>query len=198
MFAVQALRAAGAGLPLPTAPSPVPKADKPEAFVGQYHGSTRSFAIRCDGAGITLVQGDASGPLYSLGDDLFARRDPAFAEWPIEFERKNGKVVAAHWGSESFALAGSGWIAGPTDPALARMAGRYADDDPWNMPVRVVERGGKLFAITDDGGELIKVADDNYTIGKALNPDRIVFANPIDGRPQTLLMSGIPLSRRDL
>jgi D-alanyl-D-alanine carboxypeptidase len=198
MFAVQALRAAGAGEPLPIPPSLALKVDKPEGFVGQYQGPTRSFSIRREGAGLTLVQAGASGTLYSLGDDLFASRDPAFAQWPIEFERKNGKVVAAHWGTESFAVAGTGWTAAPSDAALARMAGRYANDDPWNMPVRVVERGGKLFAITDDGGELIKVASGTYAIGKASNPDRVIFADPINGRPQTLLMSGISLPRRDL
>ena len=78
------------------------------------------------------------------------------------------------------------------------MAGRYANDDGWEMPMRVVERGGKLFLIADEGGELIKLADGRYAIGKAWNPDRVDFADLIGGRPQTLLLSGKPWSRRDL
>jgi CubicO group peptidase (beta-lactamase class C family) len=198
MFAVQAMRAASAGLPVPAAPPLASKVDKPDAFVGQYKGLERSFSIRREAAGLTLVQAGVGRPLYPLSEDRFASRDPAFAEWPLEFERTEGRIVAAHWGPESFALAGSGWTASPSDPALAGMAGRYANDDAWSMPVRVVERGGKLYAIGDEGGELIKVAAGTYAIGKASSPERLSFGDPIDGRPQTLLLSGVPLFRRDL
>lgn len=198
MYAVQALRAASKGLPLPSPPSLATKIDKPASFVGRYEGPSGSFEVRGDGAGLTLVQPFASGPLYPLADNSFASRDPAFAEWPIEFERKNEKVVAAHWGPDSFGWSSSGWTAATSDPVLARTAGRYANDDGWEMPMRVIERGGRLFLIADEGGALIKLADGRYAIHEAWNPDRVAFADPIDGRPQTLLLSGKVWQRRDL
>lgn len=198
MYAVQALRAASEGQSLPPPPSLATKIEKPDAFAGRYEGPSRSFEVRRDGAGLKLVQSSANGPLYPLSENLFASRDPAFAEWPIEFERKKDRIVAAHWGPDSFGRLGGGWTPKPSDPVLAKMAGRYANDDGWEMPMRVTERGGRLILVADEGGELIRLADGSYAIHDVWNPDRVAFANPIDGRPQTLLLSGKAWQRRDL
>ena len=53
-------------------------------------------------------------------------------------------------------------------------------------------------AIADEDHELIKLADGRHAILEVRNPDRVAFADPVDGRPQTLLLSVKAWSRRDL
>jgi len=84
-----------------------------------------------------------------------------------------------------------------SDPVLARLAGRYCSDSPWWGVGHIVERGGRLWL----GGAtpMSPLADGVWRVGKEeWSPERIVFANPVAGRPRTMIFSGEPFERRDI
>ena len=84
-----------------------------------------------------------------------------------------------------------------SDPALARLAGRYFNDNPWYGPASVVERAGKLWLGTEM--PMTKIADSLWRVGKEeWSPERASFTDFIDGRPQTLVLSGIKFARHDV
>ena len=83
-----------------------------------------------------------------------------------------------------------------SDPALALLAGRFQNDSAWNIIVTIAERGGTLWL----GGyeELTSTGNLQYRTGEAWSSPRIRFADLIDGRPQTLIIDGSRLERRDI
>jgi hypothetical protein len=84
-----------------------------------------------------------------------------------------------------------------SDPALARLAGRYIDDNPWYGAAPIVERGGRLWLGTET--PLTKISENLWRAGKeSWSPERASFANFIDGRPQTFVLSGERFLRHDV
>jgi hypothetical protein len=111
-----------------------------------------------------------------------------------EFEVRAG---GANWGPDSYSKSGSGRRVPPSDPALARLAGRYVNDSPWLGTTRVVERGGKLWMGTDI--PMVAIGDNLWRVGdERWSPERGRFADMIDGRPQTFLFSGEKFLRHDI
>jgi hypothetical protein len=83
-----------------------------------------------------------------------------------------------------------------SNAALAKLAGRYIDDNPWYGPAPVVERGGKLWLGTET--PMTQIGDNLWRVGKeSWSPERASFANFIDGRPQTFIYSGEKFLRHD-
>src|SRR4029079_2646040 len=122
---------------------------------------------------------------------------PLFRSFSLLFERKGAAVARAHWGGASFSRAGSGATLPTSDPALAKLAGRYVNDSPWWGITMVVERGGKLWFGTDT--PLTRISDQLWRVGaESWSPERAAFADFIDGRPQTLLFSGEKFLRHDI
>ena len=81
--------------------------------------------------------------------------------------------------------------------ALAKLAGRYVDDNPWYGAAPVVERGGKLWLGTET--PMTRIGDNLWRVGKeSWSPERASFANFIDGRPQTFIFSGEKFIRHDV
>lgn len=196
LFAIKALRAVVAGATIPT-PPPL---EKPLAnaadYAGRYVAGNRSFEIR-PGTQLTLVAGGREAPLEGIDDDVFATAHPAFAGWPVYFDRKGTVVTGAGWGPDGFARDGSGMAFPASDPALARLAGKYVNDSPWLGIARIVERGGKLWG----GGfaPMTQIGDGIWRFGKEeWSPERVSFANMVDGRPQTMIFSGNRFERRDV
>jgi hypothetical protein len=106
-------------------------------------------------------------------------------------------VTLASWGPNSYLRAGAGGALPTSDPALAKLAGRYVNDSPWIGMAAVVERGGKLWIgtetpMTRTGDNLWRVGEDSWS------PERASFANVIDGRPQTFVFSGEKFLRHDV
>ena len=98
---------------------------------------------------------------------------------------------------ESFARQGSAARNEPSNPALARLAGRYVNDSPWVGMAIVVERAGKLWIGTET--PMSRVGDNLWRVGEeSWSPERASFANFIDGRPQTFIFSGEKFLRHDI
>ncbi len=197
-FAVDALTSAMRGVVLPT-----PKllavpltAAAASSLVGRYAGPAGEFEIR-PGAPLTIVAGGQSAELQPWGNDTFRTSHPVFRRFVLMFGRKSGKVTNAAWGPASYVRDGSGAVVAPSDPALARLAGRYTNDSPWWGTSIIVERGGKLWIGTETA--LTKIGDNLWRVGdEAWSPERLWFANFIDGQPQTVSLSGVDFERHDI
>jgi hypothetical protein len=195
-FAVDALTNAAAGRPLPTAP----KLDNPlanaAAYIGTYSGPAGDFEVRA-GNPLTIVAKGQSAPLLQWDGQVFRTTHPAFRQFSVMFERKGTGVTAASWGSATYLRAGTKAELPASDPQLAKLAGRYVNDSPWNGMAYVVERGGKLWVGTET--PMAPISDNLWRVGdESWSPERGSFANFIDGRPQTFVLSGLKFDRHDI
>lgn len=197
-FAVDALTNAMRGVVLPT-PKLLTVPLTPAAatsLVGRYSGPAGAFEIRA-GAPLTIVAGGASAPLQSWGTDYFRTTHPAYRRFGLMFDRKAGKVTSAAWGPDSYFRDGLGGATARSDPALAKLAGRYTNDSPWWGTSIVVERGGKLWIGTDTA--LHRLGDNLWRVGdEAWSPERLSFADFVGGQPQTMSLSGVEFERHDI
>jgi CubicO group peptidase (beta-lactamase class C family) len=195
-FAVDALTNALAGRPLPPTPSLATPLSNAPVYLGRYAGPTEAFEVRA-GTPLTIVANGRSAALQSAGSDLFRTLHPDFRRFSLMFERKGSAIAGASWGPASYARIGSAAVLPASDPALAKLAGRYVDDNPWFGTALVVERGGKLWIgtelpMTRTGDNLWRIGEDSWS------PERASFANVIDGRPQTFIWSGEKFHRHDV
>jgi CubicO group peptidase (beta-lactamase class C family) len=195
-FAVDALTNALAGRPLPSTPPldvPLPNA---ASYVGGYVGPGGAFEVRAGGP-LTIVTRQGEAPLQPWGGDIFRTLHPQFRQFSLMFERTRGAITGASWGPSSFARQGSGRVLPTANAQLAKLAGRYVNDDPWFGTAMVVERGGRLWIgtetpMTSIGQNLWRIGQDSWS------PERASFADLIDGRPQTFFYSGVPFLRHDV
>src|SRR4051794_10769384 len=195
-FAVDALTNAAAGRPLPAPPPLDPPLGNAAGYVGLYSGTSGAIEVR-PGSPLTLVANGQSAPLQPWGDDLFRTTHPAFRQFSLLFERTRGAITGASWGPLSFARQGSAAQLAPSNPELARLAGRYVNDSPWVGTAIVVERGGKLWIGTET--PMARLGDNLWRVGEeSWSPERASFANIIDGRPQTFIFSGEKFLRHDI
>ena len=106
-------------------------------------------------------------------------------------------MTSASWGPNGYLRDGAGGTVPPSNPDLAKLAGRYVNDNPWWAGIgTVVERGGKLWLGTET--PLTKIGDNLWRVEEQTwSPERATFADFVDGRPQTLVMSGERFVRRD-
>ena len=198
LYAVDALSAVRSGRPLPRAPAlSTPLANAGE-YVGAYSGPDGAFSVRAVPAGVAIVADGREAALDAWGDGVFRTLHPRFRCFTLMFEIADDKrIVGASWGGSSFVRAGSGWSPPASNPKLARLAGRYVDDSPWFGAAPIVERGGKLWFGTET--PLTSIGDNLWRVGEdAWSPERASFANPVDGRPQTLIFSGEKFVRHDI
>ena len=196
-FAVDALTSALAGKPLPSPPRVDTPLTSPAAYIGRYSGPGGSFEIRA-GKPLIIVADGRSADLEYVGGNVFRTLHPTFRRFALTVDRKGPAVVGAAWGPNAYIHNGSGGSVQASDPALARLAGHYASDNPWWTGIgTIVERGGKLWMGTDT--PLTKIGDNLWRVGEeAWSPERASFADVVDGRPQTLIFSGEKFVRRDI
>ena len=194
-FAVDALTNAQAGRPLPAPPAfEIPLANA-ASYAGGYVGPSGAFDVRL-GSPLTIVTREGEAALQAWGGDTFRTTHPAFRQFSLVFDRTRGVITGASWGPSSFLRQGAAGHPPASDPILAKLAGRYVDDNPWYGTTIVVERAGRLWIGTDT--PLIKIGENLWRVGpEAWSPERASFADFIDGRPQTLVFSGEKFSRRD-
>lgn len=195
-FAVDALTNAAEGRPLPTPPSLATPFANSGAYIGRYSGSAGGFEVRA-GSPLTIVANGQSAALQPWGGELFRTTHPSFRAFTLMFERKGGAATAASWGPATYLREGTSARLPASDPALAKLAGRYVNDSPWLGLAQVVERGGKLWLGTEVpmaqiGQNLWRVGDESWS------PERGSFANFIDGRPQTFIFSAEKFLRHDI
>ncbi len=198
LFAVDALTAVRNGRPLPKAPPLATPLTNGADYTGIYSGPAGGFEVRLVPGGIAIVADGQTVALDPWGDGVFRTLHPRFRQFSLLFESPDDKaIVGASWGSSSFIRSGSKWQPPAADRKLAQLAGRYVDDSPWFGTAIIVERGGRLWFGTET--PLTAIGDNLFRVGEdAWSPERASFANPIDGRPQTLLFSGEKFVRHDL
>ena len=195
-FAADSLTNALAGRPLPSPPPPTAPVANAAQFAGRFSGPSGGFEVR-PGSQLTIVADGAEAPLQHWHGDLFRTTHPRFRDYTLKFERTGRTVSGASWGPQSFLRAGSSGTLPRSDPALARLAGRYINDSPWIGAAQVVERGGKLWIGTEI--PMVPIGDNLWRVGpEPWTPERASFANPIDGRPQTFIYSGEKFLRHDI
>jgi CubicO group peptidase (beta-lactamase class C family) len=195
-FAVDALTNALSGRALPTPPPlQAPLANAP-SYVGRYSGPAGAFEVSA-GAPLTIIGGGQSASLEQVGENLFRTTHPPFRRYSLLFERKGGAVALASWGPNSYLREGASGELPASNVELAKLAGRYVDDNPWYGAAPVVERGGRLWLGTET--PMTKIGDNLWRVGKeSWSPERASFANFIDGRPQTFILSGEKFLRHDV
>lgn len=198
LFAVNALAAVKEGRPLPQpAPLSAPIGNAAE-FAGQYSGPSGAFEIRARGTTLEVSADGQTAPLEPTFGDVFRTLHPRFRHFSLLFERTaDKKIGGVSWGPASFVRAGSGWTPKPANAELARLAGRFVNDSPWLGMAEIVERGGRLWfgtetPLTSIGPDLFRLGDEDWS------PERVRFANSIDGRPQTMVFSGEKFIRHDI
>jgi CubicO group peptidase (beta-lactamase class C family) len=195
-FAVDSLTNALSGHPLTEPPSLETRLAHPNAYVGHYSGPAGEFEIRA-GKPLTLVAAGKAAELQPWGGEIFRTTHPLFREFSLMFERSGRSIAGASWGPNSYSRSGAGRRVPPSDPALARLAGRYINDSPWLGTARVVERGGKLWIGTDV--PMVAIGDNLWRVGdERWSSERGSFADMIDGRPQTFVFSGEKFLRHDI
>jgi CubicO group peptidase (beta-lactamase class C family) len=195
-FAVDALTDALARRSLPAPPRlSVPLRD-PGAYIGRYSGPGGAFEVRA-GSPLTIVADGRSAALEPWGDDIFRTLHPSFREFSLGFERRGAMAAGASWGPNNYVRGGTHAVIPPSDPQLARLAGRYINDSPWLGMAHVVERGGRLWIGTEVPME--RIGDNLWRIGEeSWSPERGSFASVVDGRPQTFVYSGERFARHDI
>ena len=191
-FAVDALTNALSGKPLPAPPALLAPLLDAGSYVGRYSGPQGSFEVRA-GAPLTIVAAGRSASLELVSDGVFRTPHPSFRQYSVKLEKSG----VASWGPNSYVRDGSKAQLPASDQALARLAGRYVNDNPWFGPAPVVERGGKLWVGTET--PMTKIGANLWRVGKeSWSPERASFADFIDGRPQTLIYSGEKFIRHDV
>jgi hypothetical protein len=196
-FAVDALTNAAAGRPPPPAPSLLVGLANPGSYVGAYSGPAGELQV-VPGEPLTLAAGGETAELQPWGGESFRTTHPRFRQFTLKFERTSGAVTAVSWGPNTFVRQGSGAAQPVSDPALARLAGRYLNDSPWwEFGAIVVERGGKLWLGTDT--QLTRLGDNLWRVGDEVwSPERASFGDFVEGRPQSFIYSGEKFLRRDI
>jgi CubicO group peptidase (beta-lactamase class C family) len=195
-FAVDALTNVLSRRPVPAPPPLDPPIANAASYAGRYSGPAGSFEIRA-GSTLTIIADGQSAPLSLWADQVFRTTHPRFRNYSILLERSGGRTTVASWGPYSYAREGIGVVLPGSDSALARLAGRYINDNPWYGPSPVVERGGRLWIGTET--PMTKIGDNLWRVGKdSWSPERASFANFIDGRPQAFVFSGEKFARHDI
>lgn len=196
LFAVKAFAAVGAGQPLPPPPTLESAPANPASFAGTYGLGSRRFNVRTLPTFVLAAHG-REAPLQYWDDDLFHTSHPDFADFAIQFERSGSRIVAAHWGSETFRREDAGGSATKSDPMLALLGGRFVNDSPYGGVVRIVERGGRLWLGTEM--PMARLSETSWRIGKDdWSPERAEFGDFVERRPQTVKISGALFERREL
>lgn len=195
-FAVDALTNALSGQRLPGPPPLATPLANPASYVGRYLGEAGAFEVR-SGAPLSIVANGASASLEPINDEIFRTTHPRFRSYSLMFERIGGKVAIASWGQESYERLGAGAQLPPSNAELRKFAGRYINDNPWYAPAPVVERGGRLWIGTET--QMTRIGDNLWRVGKeSWSPEHASFGDFVDGRPQTLIYSGVKFARHDI
>jgi len=196
-YALAVLRAAGEGRPLPPAPEfddpfRVPKAAE---YAGTYTSPEgRKLRIVAEGELLKLIHEGEEVVLERLAPDSFWVSHPAFALFPLTFDRDKDAVVEVSHGGDWYAGERYG---GPrtfeTPPEWRAYAGHYHNGDPWQGSLRVVLSKGRLWL---DGGPLVPLGAGLFRLGEEEHaPDRVRFEDLVNGGTRRAIVNGSEFRR---
>ena len=195
VFACEALRALGEGIPAPTPKPTRPVVEKPQRFAGAYTAQDGDIIdiVAVEG-GLVLRHRGAVSALQQAAALLFASSDPQFAVTGLAFDGE-GETAARLWaGDVEYARDPAAGYRPPAPYELRVLAGRYDNDDRWAGPLYVYARDGGLWI--GNAEPLAPMKDGDWRLGDETSPERIRFDGFINGRPHRLLFSGTPYQRR--
>lgn len=195
-FAVDALTNAALGQQLPVPPSLYTPSTHTPAYIGRYAGPAGKFEIR-GGAPLTIVADGTSAPLQPWGGEIFRTTHPRFRRYSFMFERAGSAIAKAHWGPSTYLRSGSTAQLPRSNPELAKLAGRFVNDSAWLGLMQVVERGGRLWLGTET--PMTPIGPNMWRVGgESWSPERALFGDFIDGRPNSFTYSGEKFLRHDV
>jgi len=127
-------------------------------FEGSYVGDTASFKLVAQDERLVMEWNNAEQVvLERRGGDAFLVPHNDFALFLLAFEREDGHVIAASYGSDLYTRKGHHpGSSGPADAPThwSAYAGHYRSFSPWLSNFRVVLRRGSLFLILPAGAEV--------------------------------------------
>ncbi len=196
-YALAALRAEREGRPIPEPPAPDDPFKVPNAadYAGTYTlAGGRKLAVTAAGERLEMVHDNQRLALQRLAPDTFLVPHPAFALFPLSFEREGEAVVKATHGEDLYAgerYKGPRTFEHP--PEWRAYAGHYRNENPWEGSARVVLREGRLWAggtpLVPLGGGLFRFGEEEHS------PDRARFDDVVGGRALRATFSGVEYRR---
>lgn len=197
-FALECVRAARGGGPLPeppNAPDPAIVSGAP-AFAGRYEADGRALDVVAEGSRLELREGEVHAPLLATASpDVFLVADPALDRFFLRFVRDAAdEVVEASHGDWRLRRVGAGPMGASAHPVAWRaFPGLYRSNDPWSPVIRVALRGGQLVRLSTGDWEdepdevLVPLGDGSFRIGaEPWRPERIRFEDVVEGRAMQL------------
>ncbi len=201
-FALDVLRAAAHGEPLPTFPAATDpeQVDNATDYAAVYRSPAGDeLRIEADGPRLLLRRGDERIVLEKLGEDTFYSPHPDFDRHPFRFVRDDGGAVVE-------ITRGAGWYANdrydgprefPSPAGWQAYAGRYRNYSPWFPYFEIVLRKGRLIAITGMGGEsyygetvLAPIGPGLFRPGDEPSPETLRFEAVAGGQALSAVWSG--------
>jgi len=192
-FALQVMRAAAEGKPLPPLPQAAPVVKDAADYAGTYTAADGSnFSISNDGGRLALDYKGQKLTLQARGQDMFFVNHPDFKLFNLSFGRDKGKIVEAFYGDEWFT--NERYVGLRQFPYPAQWAGylghyRGAPDN-----FRVVLRKGKLWLISAEGDEMMLTPMPGYfALAHQGQParERITFDTQVHGKTLRATLSGV-------
>lgn len=186
-------------------PAPTPRAPR---LVLENPGRYAGTFVAADGDSFEIVAGDRKistrrqgreSAMQQAAPGLFACLEPDFAITGLVFEFEgegDGKRAVRIWaGEKEYLAAGRSDYQAPAPAELKALAGRYDNDDRWAGPLYIYARSGRLWV--GNAEPLTRLQGGEWRLGaQSWSPERMRFDNFVNGRPQRLLYSGVPYTRR--
>ncbi len=200
-FALDAVRAAIRGEPLPGLTDPDDPALVPNAgrYAGAYRGDGRTIEVAAVGGRLMFREADIEATLSRDGTDRFLVEHPSLDRFHLRFGRDgDGRVVEAFHGPDW--LRGDGYTGpepGPHPPEWEAYPGVYRSNDPWMPVLRIVLRKGRLVRLAtfaweeEDELALLPLDGSTFRVGdEEWRPDRMRFDRIVEGKATRAVYDG--------
>jgi CubicO group peptidase (beta-lactamase class C family) len=193
-YAIQLMRAARAGAPLPAPPDPLApyRLKGPAPFLGTFKSEAFAFTLSDQPSGVVVEAFGAKARVVLHGLDRLATDHPRLNDYGLDAVRANGRVVGYWHGDVLFGRDAAAPYTPPPERLVA-LRGAYLNRDPWVGGARILARGDQLWAegvgrLIDRGGWWSAEKDPGGV-------ERVRFDAFLGGKAQRLNHSGDDLLR---
>ncbi len=201
-YALRVLRATARHQPLPPVPVAAPATEIGNAadYVGGYVDSLgRRMELQAQGTGLMLDWHGRKLPLKRMGPDQFYSDDPDLNLFPLQAERRDGRVVELLHGDAWFPRDGAGGRTGFDFPKeWQNYPGHYRAQNPFYSNFRVVLRKGRLLLVAPEGTEelLVPLERGRFRVGNDARAVEVLeFDTVVSGRALRAILSGVDYYR---